>query len=179
TTLQNNFLNITVKIANTGNVNINNMEFFVNVNDGPMVKENWTGLLKSNIISYNLSSSVYLGDERDYVCVSVLRPNGKDDEVAKNNKLCKALDESEFKVLDIYPNPSTDFLTIPFIMPAEKMLTITIYNINGDIVRNAYSGYLSNGLQMVVLNTLELTSGLYACKIKYENQTVIKTFIKY
>ncbi|MGQ0828878.1 MAG: PKD domain-containing protein [Bacteroidota bacterium] len=180
TSLQNNFLNLTATIVNTGNTDVTSMEFYINVKDGAVVKENWTGLLKAaNIINYNLSSSAYLGSEKDYVCVSVLKPNGVDDEVSENNKLCEALDESEFKVLDLYPNPlSSDLLTIPFIIPVEKDLTITIYNVNGDIVKNAYSGYLSKGLQLVTINTLELTSGLYACKIEYENQTIIKTFLK-
>jgi PKD repeat protein len=181
TSLQNNFLSITAKIANTGNTDVTDMEFYIKVKNGPALKENWSGLLQaSSIISYKLSSSAYIENEKDYVCVSVLKPNGMDDQVSSNNELCKALDESEFKVLDIYPNPSTDILTLPFIIPAaEKMLTVTIYNVNGDIVKNAFSGYLSNGLQMLVINTVELTSGLYACKIEYENQTVIKTFIKH
>lgn len=181
TSLQNNFLSITAKIANTGNTDVTDMEFYIKVKNGPALKENWSGVFQaSSIISYKLSSSAYIENEKDYVCVSVLKPNGIDDQVSSNNELCKALDESEFKVLDIYPNPSTDMLTIPFIIPAsENLLTITIYNVNGEIVKNAFSDYLSNGLQMLIINTVELTSGFYACKIEYENQTVIKTFIKH
>jgi len=177
--MQNNFLNLTAKIANTGNTDITSMEFYTNIKDGPLVKENWTGLLQAaNIISYNLTSSTYLENEKDVVCVSVLKPNGVDDEVSENNKFCRALDESEFKALTPYPNPSKDILTLPFIIPDERKLTITIYNANGNVVKNAYSGYLGKGLQLVIINTVELTSGLYACRIEYENQTVVKTFIK-
>jgi hypothetical protein len=179
TTIQNNYLVTSVIIANIGNTDVTSMELYATIKDGPMIKENWSGILKAaSINTIQLNSAAYLEKEKDFICVSVLKPNTKDDEIAENNKLCKAINDNQFKALDPYPNPSNDDVTFTFIIPNDKNLTITIYDMFGSIVRNAFSTYLTKGLQTIEINTVELTSGMYACKMQYEGQTVVKTFIK-
>lgn len=178
-TLQNNYLNTSAQIVNLGTTDITSMDIYITVNNGPAIKENWTGLLQSStIISYKSGSSVYLKDATHYVCLTIENPNHVADENPANNKLCEALDVSVFQILDMYPNPSNEVITLPLIIPELKNLIITIYDANGKKVKSAYSGNIDKGLQLITINIMELNSGFYGCKIEYGNESFIKKFIK-
>ena len=178
-TLQNNYLNTSAQLVNLGTTDITSMEIYITVNNGPAIKENWTGVLPSStIISYKSTSSVYLKDAGHYVCLTIENPNHVADENPANNKLCEALDLSVFQILDMYPNPSNEVITIPLIIPELKNLNITIYDANGKKVKSVYSGNIDKGLQLITINVMELNSGFYGCKVEYGNESFVKKFIK-
>jgi PKD repeat protein len=177
--LKNNYLNVIAKLHNVGTVNIDSLDLYVSINNGPRIKENWTkGLAASGIDQQTLTTSIYLTDSKHFVCVTALKPNGVDDINANNNEACEAVDVSTFDALDPYPNPANDFLTLPLIIPSKNNLQIVLYDARGEILRIVFSGIIPEGLQMLTVNTNELNAGLYVFKIEYNNQLLMKKFIK-
>jgi len=177
--LKNNYLNVIATLHNVGTVNIDSLDLYVSINNGPRIKENWTkGLAASGIDQQTLTTSIYLTDSKHFVCVTALKPNGVDDINANNNEACEAVDVSTFDALDPYPNPANDFLTLPLIIPSKNNLQIVLYDARGEISRTVFSGIIPEGLQMLTVNTNELNAGLFVFKIEYNNQLLMKKFIK-
>ena len=155
------------------------MDIYISVNNGPAIKDKRTGLIHSSALyTYNPVSSIYLEDAAHFVCLTIENPNHVADENPANNKLCEALDLSTFQILDIYPNPSNELITLPLIIPEQKNLNISIYDANGKVVKSAYSGNIDKGLQLITINIIDLNSGFYGCKIEYGNEIFVKKFIK-
>lgn len=64
-----------------------------------------------------------------------------------------------------YPNPFNPSTTIKFALPVESKVTVTLYNMLGEKVREIISGQFSAGLQEVKLNASDLASGMYIYNI--------------
>jgi PKD repeat protein len=179
---KNDFLNITVQLVNKGTADITKLDLYIKVNDGPEVKEEWSGLLlRGGALIHTFKASVSLKDDNHYVCVTAANPNGLDDEDPSNNKLCKGINVNTFQVFELYPNPVKEAIsvTLPLVIPKKELLTITIYDCNGKFVKTAFSEVLTEGLQLVNISVIGLKSGLYACKIEYRKESVIKKMILY
>ena len=73
----------------------------------------------------------------------------------------------------LYPNPAKNTLTISDASNSANA-SIEITDISGRIVKSLNAGF-SNEL---VINVSELTSGNYILKLKSENGTAVKKFIK-
>ena len=94
-TLQNNFLTTSAQFVNLGTTDITSMDIYISVNNGPAIKDKWTGLIHSSALyTYNPVSSIYLEDAAHFVCLTIENPNHVADENPANNKLCEALDLS-------------------------------------------------------------------------------------
>ena len=72
---------------------------------------------------------------------------------------------SEFALLPPYPNPFNSVLIIPFTIPIEKEVMITIYNILGQKVQEYSFPPLSPGVHRVVWNSGSCASGLYIVRL--------------
>ncbi len=118
TTIENNYLKISVQLKNNGNVDISDLEITVKVNDVTEIKEKWTGLIvKNGVLIYEFPTSILLDNSGHFICISIDKPNGLTDEVPENNNLCKALDGKLFQVLEPYPNPVKETFVLPVILP--------------------------------------------------------------
>jgi len=178
TTFQNNYLDITAQLKNKGTVDVTTMDLYVQVNNGPVIKEKWTGNL-TGIMLYPFNTSMNLEDIKNhYICIEAKNPNSVDDEYPLDNSMCKAIDISGLQVIEPFPNPSNGIITLPIIIPEKDELTITLTDARGKIVQYAYSGLIDEGLQMITIYTEGIASGIYACKIEYKNSLIIKKIIK-
>lgn len=63
--------------------------------------------------------------------------------------------------VSVYPNPMTDNGTIAFTLNASADVTISIYNLQGKLVKMIKAGKLSSGEQKVQIPTDEFTKGTY------------------
>lgn len=177
--LLNDYLNVHVDLVNKSTADIFTMDLYMETNDGPGVKETWTGKwLKGDVLSYDFKTTPSIKEGGHFVCVYVLNPNGLEDEVPIDNKLCNALDETEFKVLSPFPNPTEDQVVIPVIIPSKGELQITIYNSEGKPVKMPYSETASQGLQFITIDAQGFSSGLYVCKVELDEKKSIIKFIK-
>jgi len=85
-----------------------------------------------------------------------------------------AVEESspkEFRLLRNYPNPFNASTTITYEIPEPGSVTLSIYNIEGQKVRNLVSGYRDAGTHSVNWNGLNddglaVSSGLYFIRIE-------------
>jgi hypothetical protein len=72
---------------------------------------------------------------------------------------------TEFALLPPYPNPFNNVLVIPFTLPIQKEVMITIYNILGQKVQEFTFPSLSPGAHRVVWNSGSCASGLYIIQL--------------
>lgn len=78
-----------------------------------------------------------------------------------------------------YPNPFNPETTISYYVPKESKVSLTIYNIRGQKVKNLYNGVVKSGLQKIVWdgrdnNNQKTASGVYFYQLKVGNQVVQK-----
>ena len=93
----NGFLKITGLFRNTGTIPVTSMDIYARLNDGSYVKETWNGFLpKGALLSYVFNSKLFLKDNENYVCITVLNPNGINDDNATNNEYCDAYEPEGF-----------------------------------------------------------------------------------
>jgi parallel beta-helix repeat protein len=77
---------------------------------------------------------------------------------------------TEFALLPPYPNPFNSVLVIPFTLPFQREVIITIYNILGQKVQEFTFPSLSPGAHRVVWNSGPCASGLYIIRLMTENK---------
>ncbi|HET6225693.1 MAG TPA: PKD domain-containing protein [Bacteroidia bacterium] len=177
--LLNDYLNVHVDLLNKSTSDIFTLDLYMETNDGPGIKETWTGKwLKGDVLSYDFKTTPNLKEGGHFVCVYAVNPNGVADEVPMDNKLCKALDESEFEVLPPYPNPTEDKLLLSLIIPTKGELSIMTYNSQGEPMRPVYSGSIAQGLQVITIDTQGFAVGLYICKVELDGKIIITKFFK-
>jgi len=84
---------------------------------------------------------------------------------------------TEFALLPPYPNPFNSVLVIPFTLPIEQEVTITVYNILGQKVQEFSFPPLPPGVHRVVWNSGSCASGIYIVRLisdgKEFNQKVV------
>lgn len=60
-----------------------------------------------------------------------------------------------------YPNPFNPSTKVSFTVPESQFVTINIYNVNGQLIETAFSGYKSPGTHELLINGAHLASGVY------------------
>jgi len=84
---------------------------------------------------------------------------------------------NKFDLLPCYPNPFNSILIIPFTLPIEKDVTINIYNVLGQRVKELGLGNVSPGIHRIAWNSDLCASGLYLIQLisdgKEFNQKVL------
>jgi PKD repeat protein len=179
TSVQDNFLTVTAQFKNNGTADVHTMDVYFKVNDGASIKENWGGLLLRNAeVLYTFTTSVFIENQNHYVCVAAQKPNGFDDDVPSNNKLCNSIEIGEFQVFSPYPNPVHTIISLPVFIPSLSELNIEIFSGSGQRAENVFFGSVEEGFYTFPYDTQKLTAGLYLLKITYKNEVVIQKFTK-
>lgn len=179
TTLQNGFLNVSAQITNKGTADVLIMDVYISIKGAGTIRESWSGkLLKGTTTSTTFQTAIALENLDHFICISLQKPNGFDDEYPADNEKCDALEVTDFKIFEIYPNPVSEILTIPVVTPHAGDLKITLFDASGAKIRIAYQNVVLGGLQLIQIESRDLNAGLYSCTIEYDDQVVIKKFIK-
>ena len=71
----------------------------------------------------------------------------------------------DFRLEQNYPNPFNSSTTIRFTLPVDASVTISIYNILGEKISQISNGNLGSGVNDILFNADELTSGIYIYKV--------------
>jgi hypothetical protein len=72
----------------------------------------------------------------------------------------------EFKLMQNYPNPFNPSTTIKFRLPVMSNVTVRIYNVLGQLVKELTNGIKTAGEHSVVWNTSSIASGVYFCRFE-------------
>ena len=83
----------------------------------------------------------------------------------------------QFFVKQNYPNPFNPVTTIEFGLPKNELVTVNIYNLNGQKVSQLFKGSLPAGVHKLQWNGQQFASGIYFFQILTENKNVIKRMI--
>lgn len=81
--------------------------------------------------------------------------------------------------LQIYPNPFNAVINICFTNPQEQKITLSIYNINGELVKTIVNKHLSAGKYSYEFDTKNCNDGIYFCKIETPEEAMVKKMIVY
>lgn len=68
------------------------------------------------------------------------------------------------------PNPAVDYTYIPVYLNEQSNVTISIYDLTGRIIREAYSGILPFGNHQVKISTSAIGRGIYLYEVVSDNQ---------
>ena len=82
---------------------------------------------------------------------------------------------SNLSIQTIYPNPSNAGSTLQISVPESKYLEITVINLQGQVVKEIFSGFISAGRHSISMSHGELASGMYFIKLKQGRHNDIKT----
>ena len=90
------------------------------------------------------------------------------------------INESHFnnELLNIYPNPATNQITMGFELAETKNTSIEIKNILGQTVKTINGSAFLKGTNKIEIDVSDLTSGLYFVQLQSGNKLVNKKFIK-
>ncbi|MCX6273886.1 MAG: T9SS type A sorting domain-containing protein [Bacteroidetes bacterium] len=77
--------------------------------------------------------------------------------ISEQNKLASSLSVS--------PNPSSDQAKLKFNLAGNSNISIQLFNLQGKLVQKVFSGNLSNGENLIEMNTLKIAPGTYLVKL--------------
>jgi hypothetical protein len=81
--------------------------------------------------------------------------------------------------VNIYPNPTSNEFNLSFNLPKEDEITISLYDIKGNLLKNIQLGKQPIGENKEVLDLSSLPSGTFLCRIIGQNNVITKKFIKH
>jgi len=97
------------------------------------------------------------------------------DDVPENNSLC-VLNEAEFQLYDLYPNPTSGKLNLTLLIPDNGNIVIRVFDNAGRLVYNK-DYELTKGYRQITLNCSEFTQGKYMLNISYKGKTEVRNFV--
>ena len=87
-----------------------------------------------------------------------------------------------FNLLQNYPNPFNPNTSIRYEIPKSGNVEISIFNVNGQLVRTVEKGFQTTGTHTAVWDGRSnpgqtAASGVYFCRVIFENSTLVKRML--
>lgn len=73
--------------------------------------------------------------------------------------------------MQIYPNPSDGNFQIQFYLDRATNINIEIFDLQGNLIKSIYDGYMQNGINVINANVNFAYTGEYICKFSYDEFT--------
>jgi hypothetical protein len=85
-------------------------------------------------------------------------------------------------LLQNVPNPFNPSTTIPFVLPKREHVRISVYNVEGKLVKNLLNGVLDKGLKRVRWDGTDsygrpVSSGVYFCRLNAAGDVLTKKMV--
>lgn len=74
----------------------------------------------------------------------------------------------------IYPNPTQDMVSIPFVLEKDMVIRFSVYDMSGRLVTTLLEDKAKEGKNLFTFNTYPLAGGMYALIIETEDGTLIR-----
>jgi len=84
---------------------------------------------------------------------------------------------NEFKLNQNYPNPFNPSTTIKFALPENSNVTLTVYNMLGEKVKDLFAGEMISGYHQINFDAANLPSGVYAYRLYAGNYNSSKKML--
>ena len=79
----------------------------------------------------------------------------------------------------IFPNPSTDLTYVYFEMETAGLISISIFNVQGKIIKHLYEDLAKQGSNVFTFSTAPLSLGSYILRVNTREKTIVsQQFIK-
>lgn len=88
------------------------------------------------------------------------------------------VEENEDMTINLYPNPTKDFVTLQFSMPGDGKAVIRILDMNGRVAMTLLNEPIAGGVHTMQIPVQSLQQGMYFFEIEVNNKTTVKKFIK-
>ncbi len=86
--------------------------------------------------------------------------------------------ENKISSIRLYPNPVSNEATVDLNLNESGTVVITVYDITGKVVANAFTGEMNSGINTVKINTSDIPAGIYFTTIISNNvKKTLKTAI--
>jgi len=103
-----------------------------------------------------------------HLCIEAI-PQLVTDEDVSDNTYCWASSE-QFKIYKPYPNPARDKLVIEFISPEITDISISLFNAQGDFLKDLFKGKSLKGYNHIEADLSNYSSGVYVYRLSYGDQ---------
>lgn len=78
---------------------------------------------------------------------------------------------------EIFPNPFNSITQIQFKIDNEGWVKIELYNIIGERIKIILNQLFNSGEHKIFVDSKDLTSGIYICKLNYNNKSILKKLV--
>jgi hypothetical protein len=85
--------------------------------------------------------------------------------------------ESNFKNVNIFPNPANSSASLSISLSSESHVSVVISTIAGQQVATLYDGTMNAGTQQISINTTDIPAGIYLVKIQSTNGSLTKKLV--
>lgn len=99
------------------------------------------------------------------------------EEMYKINGNKKEIITKNFKLNDNYPNPFNPITNINFQIPKSGSVRLKVYNVQGEVIATLIDENRAAGNYTVTFNGDNLSSGIYFCRLDFDNSFAIKKLI--
>ena len=175
------------EIKNKGSIAITQANLVASLLNGLPIMETWQGALapgESTIYVFQSHPAAYIGtqdDEISYLCIEGEGFNvlNMEDELLKNNTICKNLETEGVVLLPIFPNPGNSSLEIQLFAPSAQNISLNLYDMQGRMIYS-YSDneLLSAGVHAINIPTQQLSSGSYLLRLSDATGSQIRKWVK-
>lgn len=180
------YLKMGVRLKNNGSTPISSVDLKVEKTGMGIFKEQWNGLLLGGDSTVYVFSALPLNvvadkdSSKNYICVSgtIVQPSQFLEITLDNNQLCESLSQTEAIIVQPYPNPVGDDLTINVVVPKDIEGKIQIVDAGGKLVYSTEERPFYQGLNKLNVSTANWAKGSY--RIWWRGETKLKTvaFVK-
>jgi hypothetical protein len=98
-------------------------------------------------------------------------------EVLASDQRCLTFNDA-FRVLEPRPNPAFSEVTVPFILPSEGPLRITLMDLYGNLLEDIQTPSAPAGVNFHTLPVGHLRSGTYVLRVIFRDETGMKKVVK-
>ncbi|HWB64468.1 MAG TPA: T9SS type A sorting domain-containing protein, partial [Chitinophagales bacterium] len=79
--------------------------------------------------------------------------------------------------LSVSPNPARALALVNFTLPSTGIVTLSVYNMQGQEINTVFNGQLAAGQQQVKILTGQLPAGVYICRLNYNGSSQTATMV--
>ena len=83
----------------------------------------------------------------------------------------------EFSCSQNYPNPFNPVTSIDFQLPLSKQVTLNVYSVNGQLIKNLLNGYYDAGYYSIRFHGADLPSGMYLYRLTAGKEVITKKML--
>ncbi|PTB96667.1 hypothetical protein C9994_06420 [Marivirga lumbricoides] len=172
------FTEFVVSITNKGSIIPQEVDLIVDFGAYSITERVDRTINPESTINYALNTKLSQNQLKrlSRICLSAsIKSNIISEEKKSDNRVCNNL-ESTFKIMDLYPNPSTTQLTIPLIIPEKGNILVNLEQADGKQNRQ-YSYNLEDGYNEITLERGNLKAGVYFVRISYQGKEEMKKVV--